>query len=277
LFEIDLGHYNIFLEEIIKFLDEIKTIDQIGNLYKHKLKTHLKEIIYPKLSKKTSKKEHMKRVRDELLNILIKHGYLVEDHPRRAGGSEALRTSYSVGDRYQEALNDYFKTKGRAQTDIDVEILEKATENLDLENLFQGDSRKYVVPEKNLKKALVREFSDFNYEIFTIYSYINREDYENALKIEHSLIKTYLMNVYRHFYNVESVVISDLNAFLTVLGDMKGFPFSKRELIDYIDRYQVINLEGDNIESLSKEMYQFIYNFFIKIQHYIYEENENDE
>lgn len=277
LFEIDLGHYIIYLKEIIKFLDEIKTIDQIGNLYKHKLKTQLKEIIYPKISQKTSKKEHIKRVRDELLNTLIKHGYLVEDHPLRASGSEALRTSYSVGERYREALDDYFQTKGRTQTDMQVQILEKATERPDLENIFKVNPRKYIVPENKLKLALVREYSDFNYDIFTIYSYINREDYKNALKIEHGIIKKYLMNVYRHFYNVESVVIADLNEFLTVLEDIKGFPFSKQELIDYIDKYQVLNLDGENLELLAKEIYQFIYNFLIKIQYYIYEEEKNNE
>ncbi|MFX1599720.1 MAG: hypothetical protein ACFFB6_03915, partial [Promethearchaeota archaeon] len=277
LFEIDLGHYIIYLKEIIKFLDEIKTIDQIGNLYKHKLKTQLKEIIYPKISQKTSKKEHIKRVRDELLNTLIKHGYLVEDHPLRASGSEALRTSYSVGERYREALDDYFQTKGRTQTDMQVQILEKATERPDLENIFKVNPRKYIVPENKLKLALVREFSDFNYDIFTIYSYINREDYKNALKIEHGIIKKYLMNVFRHFYNVESVVIADLNEFLTVLEDIKGFPFSKQELIDYIDKYQVLNLDGENLELLAKEIYQFIYNFLIKIQYYIYEEEKNNE
>ncbi|MFX1593254.1 MAG: hypothetical protein ACFFCL_11220, partial [Promethearchaeota archaeon] len=277
LFEIDLGHYIIYLKEIIKFLDEIKTIDQIGNLYKHKLKTQLKEIIYPKISQKTSKKEHIKRVRDELLNTLIKHGYLVEDHPLRASGSEALRTSYSVGERYREALDDYFQTKGRTQTDMQVQILEKATERPDLENIFKVNPRKYIVPENKLKLALAREFSDFNYDIFTIYSYINREDYKNALKIEHGIIKKYLMNVYRHFYNVESVVIADLNEFLTVLEDIKGFPFSKQELIDYIDKYQVLNLDGENLELLAKEIYQFIYNFLIKIQYYIYEEEKNNE
>ncbi len=278
LFEIDLGHYIVYLDEVIKFLDEIQTIDQIGNLYKHKLKSQLKEIIYPKASQKTSKKEHIKRIRDELLNILIKQGYLVENHPRRASGSEALRTSYSVGERYQEALKDYYNTKGKTQTEISVGILEKATNKSDLENIFQEKPRRYIVQEHSLKDALMREFSDFNYDIFKIYSYINHEDYRNALKIEHGLIKKFLMNVIKQYYNLESPISHDkLEKFLAFLGDINDFPITKQELLDYIERYKVLNLETNKLESLAKEVYQFIYNFFIKIQHYIYEGSNNDK
>ncbi|MFX0021532.1 MAG: hypothetical protein ACFE9S_04350 [Candidatus Hermodarchaeota archaeon] len=277
LFEIDLGHYIVYLDEVIKFLEEIQTIDQIGNLYKHKLKSQLKEIIYPKASQKTSKKEHLKRIRDELLNILIKHGYLIENHPRRASGSEALRTSYSVGERYQEALNDYYKTKGKVQTDINVEILEKTTKKSDLANIFQEKPRKYIVQQQNLKDAIMREFSDFNYDIFKIYSYINRGEYKSALKIEHGLIKKFLLNVLKQYYNIESPISSDtLDKFLTFLGGITDFSLTNQELLDYIEQYKVINLETNNLESLAKEVYQFIYNFFVKIQHYIYEGNGNN-
>ncbi|MFX1377897.1 MAG: hypothetical protein ACFFA4_02290 [Promethearchaeota archaeon] len=278
LFEIDLGHYIIYLEEVIKFLDEIQTIDQIGNLYIHKLKTQLKEIIYPKASQKTNRKEHIKKIRDELLNIIIKHGYLVENHPRKASGSEALRTSYSVGERYQEALNDYYKTKGKTQTDINVEILEKATNKSGLTKIFQEKPRKYIVQKQSLKDALMRELSDFNYDIFKIYNYINNGDYSNALKIEHGLIKNFLMNILKHYYNIEKPISPDkLEEFLTFLEDIKDFPITKQELRDYIERYNVLNLETYNLESLAKEVYQFIYDFFIKIQHYIYEEDNDDE
>ncbi|MFW9819653.1 MAG: hypothetical protein ACFFE5_08595, partial [Candidatus Thorarchaeota archaeon] len=278
LFEIDLGHYIIYLDEVIKFLDELQAIDQIGNLYKHKLKSQLKEIIYPKASQKTSKKEHLKRIRDELLNLLIKHGYLVENHPRRASGSEALRTSYSVGERYQEALNDYYKTKGKTYTDLNIEILEKSTDESDLANIFQQKPRKYIIQQNNLKDALMRELSDFNYHIFKIYSYINQRDYKNALKIEHGLINKFIMNVISQYYGIEFPIPNDtLEGFLTLLSDIADFPFTKQELLNYIEQYLVLNLETNNLESLAREVYQFIYKFFIKIQHYIYEGNNNNK
>jgi hypothetical protein len=278
LFEIDLGHYFIYVKEIIKFLNELTGIDQIGNLYKHKLQTQLKELLYPKLSKKSMKKKNMKKVRDELLEVLIKQGYLVENHPRRAGGSEALRTSYSVGTRYQQALDDYFETKGKAQSEINVEILEKATKRTqDLTNVFGEGQRKYIIQENKLRNALMRELSEFNYEIFTIYSYLNHQDFENTIKVGHGLIKSYLKNVYRQYFNVDTVIIDELNSFLAFIGEAKGFPFSKQILNEFIDKYQNLNLERVDIESLAREIYQFIYEFFTKIQHYIYKETNNNE
>ncbi|MFX1304411.1 MAG: hypothetical protein ACFE9X_13730 [Promethearchaeota archaeon] len=273
LFEIDLGHYFIYVEEIINFLDYVQTVDQIGNLYRQKLKQDLKEYLYPKISQKIQKKEHMKKIRDKVLDTLIKHGYLVENHPRRASGTEALRTSYSVGERYQQALEDYYEVKGKTLTDINVEILEKGTRHPDdLKHIFQEPPRKYIIQQNNLKDALMREFSDFNYDIFKIYMCIDEENYSDALKIEHKLIQTYLINVYRQFQNVTTINIDKFTQFLSTLEKVKGFPFTTEGLMEYMNKYEIIELEQGNLESLAKEIYYFIYEFFIKIQHYIYGE-----
>ncbi len=277
IFEKDLSGYVIYLEEIIKFLDEIKNFDKVGNLYKQKLKTILKEIIYPKVSKKTGKKEQIKRIVDELFEILIKHGYLIEDHPNRASGSEALRTSYSVGEQYQKALGDYFEYKGKVFSDIKVEILEKGIKGQnDLSDVFQkSSSRKYIIQKANLKNAFAREFSDFNYYIFKIYSYINKGDYQNALKIEHEIVKNFLVNIYKQYYNIDTTATSEeLNNFLNFLTDIKDFPFSNQQLTEFVEKYKVIDLESKNKESLAKEIYQFVYDFFIQIQNYIYGDDE---
>ena len=279
LFDIDLGHYILYLEEVIKFLDEVQNFDQVGNLYASKLKKQLKEIIYPKISQKTQNKERIKNIRDGLFEILKKHGYLVENHPRRASGSEALRTSYSVGPRYQEALKDYYKIKGKASANINVEILEKGIgEQEDLTHLFQEQpSRKYIIQKENLKQALAREFSDLNYDIFNIYLFIKKNDYQNALKIEHGLINKFLMNVYKHFYNVDISPEPDkLTTFLTHLTNIEGFPFTDQELMEYVEKYQVIEIESESIEARVEQVYHQIYNFFIKIQNYLYENDEKN-
>lgn len=279
IFEKDLSGYVIYLEEIIKFLDEIKSIDKVGNLYKQKLKKILKEIMYPKVSKKTNKKEQIKRIRDELFEILIKHGYLVEDHPKRASGSETLRTSYSVGDQYQKAVSDYFEHKERVFSDLNVEILERGSNSQrDLSEVFQQQpSRKYIIQKANLKNAFAREFSDFNYHIFKIYSFINKRDYENALRIEYEIIKNYLVNIYKQYYNIDTIVTSaELDKFLNFLSNIEDFPFSNQELIGFIEKYQVLDLRSEKKDSLAKEIYQVIYDFFIKIQNYIYGNDEKN-
>ncbi|MFX1389400.1 MAG: hypothetical protein ACFE9Z_04970 [Promethearchaeota archaeon] len=273
IFEIDLGHYYIYVKEIITFLDELKTIDQIGNLYKHKLEKHLKEILYPSISRKTNNKIQIKKTRDEILNLLIRQGYLVENHPQRASGSEALRTSYSVGERYEEALQDYYETKGNAQKDIRVPTPESVSDSDSaLKDIFQSQERRYIIPKHNIKKAFLRELSNFHMDLFTAYEYINRKDYDTALKIEHGLIKKYLVNVYRHYYNVNSALFVDINKFLAVLAETKNFPFTKQEIISYIDRYQVIKGEEEDIESLTKEIYELTHDFFMKIQQFVNQE-----
>lgn len=267
ILQIDLGHHYIYIKEIIKFMDYIQRIDKVGNLYTQKLKDYLKEFLYPAVSQKTQKKEHMKKIRDSILETLMKHGYLVENHPTRAGGGEALRTSFSVGARYQEALKDYWKVKGRVEHEFQVEVLDKESD------IFSsGQRRRYIIAEKDLKDALVRELTDLNYDMFKIYRFIEIEDFSNALKIEHELLKRYLMSVYRHYYNAETVVLTEFNSFLGVLGTSEGFPFTKQELINCIDKHQFIKVEESDIESLTKEIYQEISEFFVKLQNYIYGE-----
>ncbi|MFX0039575.1 MAG: hypothetical protein ACFFCY_04945 [Promethearchaeota archaeon] len=268
IFEIDLGHYYIYIETIISFMDHILSIDQIGNLYKDKLKKHLKEFLYPKISEKTQNKQHIKKIIENILVTLIKHDYLVENHPKRAGGGEALRTSFSVGPRYTEALEDYYRVKGKANRDFQLEVLEKEIDTPEqLRNIFPGHPRRYVVQEENLKEALSREIGDFYYNLFKIYSFINKGNYSAALKIQHGLIKNYLRSVYRHYYNADAVVLQGFNSFLTRLEKTEDFPFSKQELIDIIDQYPVI--DESNEESLSKELYESISTFFGKIQNFI--------
>ncbi|MFX1502594.1 MAG: hypothetical protein ACFFDH_16655 [Promethearchaeota archaeon] len=267
LFEIDLGHNFIYIEEVINFMDFIQSIDQIGNLYKQKLKDSLKEYLYPKLSKKTQKKEHMKKIRDNLIDTLIRHEYLVEVHPQRAGGGEALRTSYSVGPRYQQALNDYYEVRGKTPSEVNIEILERENK---LQDIFQGQSRKFIIQQENLKDALMREYSDLYYNIFKMYSYIVDEEFSQALKISHGLIKHYLMNVYRQFHNIEKIVLEDFYAFLGKLGSTEGFPFSKAQLIDYINKYQIIDFDLEDLEPFTTEIYQFINTFFLSIKQFTY-------
>jgi hypothetical protein len=272
LFEKDLGSYTIYLNEIISFLDEIKTFDQVGNLYKQKIKKQLKEILYPKISRKTNKKEHIKKIRDEILNILIKQGYLVENHHKRASGSEALRTSYSVGDQYDRALDDYFEAKSRADSDIEIEILEKGIHKPDeLPEIFQPQPRKFVIQKEKLKDAFAREFSDFNYDIFKIYSYIEEGEFKKAIKIEHGLIKKYILSVYKQFKNINRVLsLTEVQEFIIYLGTVEGFSFSKQELNEIIAKDEVVTLDENNLETIAHDVYQDIYSFFIKIQNYIF-------
>ena len=49
-----------------------------------------------------------------MFEILVKHRYLIESHPRRASGSESLQTSFAVGPHYDEALQAYYEAQRKA-------------------------------------------------------------------------------------------------------------------------------------------------------------------
>jgi hypothetical protein len=271
IFEIDLGHHYIYIEQIIAFMDHILSIDQIGNLYKDKLKKHLKEFLYPKIAEKTQNKQHIKKIIENVLDTLIRHDYLVENHPRRAGGGEALRTSYSVGPQYNEALEDYYKVKGSATKEYQVEVLEtKDPSSEDLDTIFPDHPRQYVVQEHNLIDAFSREFTELYYETFKMHSFIIHKKFSDALKIHHGLIKRYLRALYRHYYNMDEIIIQNFNSFLTELEKTKGFPYSKQELIDLTAHYPILN--GIDMEVVAIERYQSLFEFFTKIQNFINQE-----
>jgi len=271
IFEADLGAYINYQEEIIKFLRHLKTIDNIGNLYKRKLKEQLLEMIYPKASKKTSKKENIKKIRDDLLVLLITHGYLIESHPNQASGSETLRTSYSVGDQYERALDDYFASKNRLGTDVEIDVIEhESAATPDLAQVFDSQPRKYVVQEGRLKKAISREFGDLFSEMFEIYYAITHSNFKKALKIGHGLIQKFLIKIYKHFSNVNSIVTqNNFDKFLKYLGSVKDFPLSYYELVNFVERYKVLNYTNDTIKELSEEIYIFQNSFFNKIQSFL--------
>jgi len=271
IFEADLGSYINYQEEIIKFIKYLKTIDNIGNLYKRKLKEELLKIIHPKASKKTSKKENIKKIRDDLLALLIKHEYLEESHPNQASGSETLRTSYSVGDHYERALDDYFASKNRLGTDVDIDVIEHESSAVpDLTQVFDPRPRRYVVQEGHLKKALSREFGDLFSEMFEIYYAITHSNFKKALKIEHGVIRKFLINVYRHFNNVNSVITqNNLDKFLKYIGLVEGFPLTYEELVDFIERYKVIKYTDATKKELSEEIYNFQNSFFAKINSFL--------
>jgi len=271
IFQKDLGIYSGFIDEVKQFLEALKTVDQVGNLYEKRVKKELKEFIFPKASKIFKNKAEIKKSRDEIFSILIKFGYLVEDHPTRASGSESVRTSYSVGDHYDKALDDEFETKQPY-----------AIESLDLESAIpqilgyeEKQARTYIIKKKGLKKALAREFSNFLFELFNVYEFITHEEYKNALKIEHNLVRRFLIDVYKHYFNANYLVTTkDLTGFIENLVTDAHLPFTKEELLDYVERYQVIDFDHSDVHSLANEVYEFISVFFDKIQLYMYADKE---
>jgi hypothetical protein len=271
LFQKDLGIYESFTSEVKQFLASMSTVDQVGTLYEKKLKNELKIIIYPKASKMFKEKMDIKKCRDDIFSILVKHGYLVENHPKTAGGSESIRTSFSVGAQYQKALEDEFSSN----QPYTVETLDEQSE-IPFTYPIEAEeaSRKYIIQSHNLKKAIAREFSNFFFELFTAYEYMTKEQYQDALRIERDLISRFLTEVCKHYNNVNQVTSVDLYKFIEHITTDPGFTFSNDELTEYIDKYQDYNFESNTSERIANEMYASISEFFKKIQTYSFQEEE---
>ena len=271
LFQKDLGIYEPFTAEVKQFLASMSTIDQVGTLYEKKLKKELKTIIYPKASKLFKEKMDIKKSRDDLFTLLVKHGYLVENHPTTAGGSESLRTSYSVGAQYQKALEDEFASNQPY-------TLETLDQESDLPFTYpeeaKSPSRMFKIQSYKLKKAIAIEYSRFYYELFNAHEYVNKGQYENAIKIMRDVISRFLTEVCKHYDNINQVSSVDLYKFIEHITAEPLLGFTNKELKEYVDKYQHVNFEDNTGEDIANEMYQNISLFFKIIKAYHFREDE---
>lgn len=272
LFDKDLGSNVIYLDKIIAFLTDLKTIDQIGNLYETKIIEMLTKYIAPEAKKRQRTNPQIVKLVKNLFSVLIKYGYLVKNHPPQAGGAQTMRPSYKVGDKYNKAIEDYYNVK--AEGGVTIDLLEKGTEKpINYENVLQTQNRAYIIGKEDLRGAFAREFSELYWAIFKASSFINKGEYRAALKVQHNLVKRFLMSVYKHFYNVNYIVTyKDLEKFIQDITNDPEIPFTQEEIHDYLERYQILNFDNEDIQSLAIEIYTYYHQFFDKLQLYINKE-----
>jgi len=276
LFEKDFGKYSIFLEDVMKFLNALKTVDKIGNLYQTKIKEELKKTIYPRASKITKDKKKLMKIRDELFDILLKQGYLVENHPKKASGSESIRTSYSIGPQYQKATDDFFNTKRSSLTNVSIDILENASgKSNTLEEIFQKKSEKELLDDIEFRETLMKETGAFLlYNLYKMNSYMNNQNYQKAVNIGRDFVKKFLIKLYKRFFehNTEKIITEkEINASVEYLADNQKIPFSKDELKELLTQSNLNPESEENIQSKIRDLYNLLSNFSLKIQKQIIE------
>ncbi len=268
IFEKDFGMYATFIDEIIHFLKQISSIENVAGLYRHKLKEELLIYVKPKASRMVQNNNKIKEIRDQLLKILIKQGYLIENHPRRASGSEAMRTSYAVGPQYQKAVQDYFETKTEIPSEISVDVIEKNNPiDSKLQNLFQNNMNKGLINKDNFEKALLEAVSESYYNLFKVYRFNNNRDYINSLKVGKTIISEFLKNLYTSYIQINEGLapeLEDINLFLDFLVKENLVPFSKTELQKYIRKSQEYNYKKDSLEQNADNLYNMISEFIAK-------------
>ncbi len=255
LFQKDFGDYSVLIEGIIKFLNNLKKLDQIGNLYEQKVKKELTQWLHPYILKVTKDKKREKEIKNKTFEILVKHRYLIESHPRRANGSESLQTSFAVGPHYDEALKDYYEAQREAS--ISYEPLDIESHNSDNSYNSESSSQVQEINAKKLKNAFATHFATIlNYEHFKMYQSINSEEFEKSLKIGKDLLRNFLHATYNSYYSVNYAVTSaDINKFIASISNLEGFPFSNEQLTDFLTNCENVSFEIEGVEKRSKETF----------------------
>jgi len=277
IFEKDFGAYIMVIPEIVKFLENLKTVDKIGNLHINRIREELKKIIYPKFSKITKDKKRIKEMRDDLIHILVRHGYLVENHPRRASGSESLRASYSIGKQYEKALEDYYQSEKDTITNVSFDLIEANSDNLsDLNEFAKKESERQKNIELKFKNTVAKEMGEtLNWDLFQMHRSINRKNFLNCIEIIKSYYKKFFYGLYKRLYNVNYAVTSaDIEKLLEFIAKINEFPYTSDQLKELIDQSENILLEKGDPEQISNEMYKKCTEFFNQIQDYIYSAEE---
>ncbi|MFX1356419.1 MAG: hypothetical protein ACFFA8_03965 [Promethearchaeota archaeon] len=265
ILEKDFGDYVVLIDPIIKFLRNIAIVDKIGNLYLTKIKEELKKSLHPVLSTITNDKQRIKEMRSKILEILLTQEYLVENHPKRASGSESIRTSYSVGIHFQKALDDYFNTQREIQTLPEIEVVESDSYSKDiLANLPFNEEE-----QAQLTEALAKEIADSLYwELFMLHKHLARNNTKKVAEIATNFVKRFFHRLFHRYYNVNYAVVDrDIENFISFITRIDRFPFTKKELNVYLKKYMRVS------ENETKEFYATLYqelsSFFKRLQNFI--------
>ena len=281
LFQKDFGDYSALIEGIIKFLNNLKRLDQVGNLYEQKVKKELTEWLHPYVLKITKDKKREKEIKNKTFEILVKHRYLIETHPRRASGSESLQTSFAVGPHYDEALQDYYESLKSSA--ISYEPIDVESESFDkLDNFgnfnnsvnsynFDNSSQAPKIKAKKLKKAFTEHFARiFYYEHFKMYQAIKNGIFKNSLKIGKNLLRRFLHATYNSYYSVNYAITSaDIDRFTRLMSKVENFPFVEGELKNFLSTCENLSFEEEGIERRSRENFEAYSKIFDGFKRYI--------
>lgn len=274
LFESHFGNYMIFQEEIIKFLQTLGKIDNIGNLYESKIKEELLKIIYPKASLNFSRnKRKIKRIRDKIYELLIRHGYLVESHPNKASGSQSIRTSYSIGPQYEISLKDYFDSRYDNQINVSpVAIKNESGTDYKLEKVsppMESLIEEIKVNHDKFKEKLIEHLNrDYFYDLSEINSAIKKQDMEQALILQRDILRKLLTNLYCEFHPGDPNEITDIQVekAMNFFLDNIGKSFTKDYLVYLLSLCKLQENRGFDLDKKIKENFNILLEFFHQLQ-----------
>ena len=204
--------------------------------------------------------------------MIVKHGYLIEAHPNRASGSESLRTSYAVGSKYRDALQDYFSVKGNTLSDISIDVMEKNSgNNSDMQNKFLEQTNECIIDKKKFHNIYVEKYGKMLWKFFHMNECIIGNKFEKALKIGETLVIAFIKDLHQSYLKISDIPASEIEEpeiFYEYLVKYKLIPFTINEMKVYYKKSKQIFSKRDDVEKRANDLYELLSDFCDKI--YVY-------
>jgi hypothetical protein len=305
LFEKDLGDYSIFTEEIITFLKGMKVMHNVGNLYKTKLKEELKKIIYPKAATLFQKdRRKIMAARDNILDLLIKHRYIIEAHPEKASGAQTIRTSYKVSKKFDDACEDYNSPFGDIAEESENEFTfdeypeEKNDQIIDIQEPTknEGSQENITVEERSVKQdeseesyekaenlpmdeafrnGLVRSIGqDLIFSIAMLDKFLKEGTYENSVHFQRQIIPNFLLTLSTDEYeyrDVDLLTSQEIEEMLLKVVNQRKFPFDIEDMRFFMERLNLSEISDSKIlRERTEENYEILKEILKKVQLTLY-------
>jgi hypothetical protein len=136
---------------------------------------------------------------------------------------------------------------------------------------FESAPQAQKINQKSLKNAFTEYFAPIlYYEHFKMHQSIKNKKFENSLKIGKSLLRRFLHATYNSYYSVNySITRADINRFIESISKVEGFPFSDKELTDFLATCENVSFEPESVEKRSREIFEQYSTIFDKFKRYI--------
>ena len=285
LFEKDFGEYFFLIEPLHSFLSDLRTMDQIGNLFSETIKNELKIRLDSKLSQFSKDKKRKKVIRNKIFDLLVKHGYLKEHHPPQASGSESMRTSYYVGPKFDKALKDFIDVKKQIPTEVEIiqqesdvpfESYEHTLGELQKETNSEPETHSDqqlspTLDTHRIKKVIAQVNSSMFMELFEIDRAINRKDFRSGLEIAKQYFENFIFSVYNGYYKVDYVIANqDLDNFIADLTRLPEFPYTVEQFDSLVSQTEEISFQEENLEQTLREICGKLQKFHTTLRTFVY-------
>jgi len=241
------------------------------------------------LASKNYKKKEIIKVRNDLFNLFLSHRYIIESHPRTAGNTECLRTSYRVGPQYDKALEDEINPIQPFNIDVDMEPIELNSNGfesvmpkkkevnkyrnpsdydqeeineheIEINNKHQN-SREKIPWEKLVGGFLIPEMVRFGRKI-------DNKNYNEAIISVKTIIPEFLYKLYDQNFEIrrnKKIDVEDFEKSIEFIINSKIIPFDRQKLKKILKSINITQCRPNELKVVAKRLHKILYNFCQKV------------